>query len=119
MAVMQAAGWDRRSRANVTRLAAAQALAGANATTIYATGAIIGNSLAPSPAFATVPISVFVVGMALGTLPAGWLARDYGRRAAFLAGGACGVRGADPLRGSGWPAARTVQGARRRNRRGV
>ena len=91
MAVMQAAGWDRRSRANVTRLAAAQALAGANATTIYATGAIIGNSLAPSPAFATVPISVFVVGMALGTLPAGWLARDYGRRAAFLAGGGCGA----------------------------
>lgn len=82
---------DRQSRANVIRLAAAQALAGANATVIFATGSIIGNTLAPSPAMATMPISVFVVGMALGTLPTGWLARRYGRRTAFLAGGGCGV----------------------------
>ncbi len=84
-------GFDRRSRANVLRLATAQALAGANATVIYATGSIIGNTLAPSPAMATVPISVFVVGMAAGTLPTGWIARHHGRRAAFLAGGCCGV----------------------------
>ena len=81
---------DRKSRANVLRLAAAQALAGANATVVYATGAIIGNTLAPSPAMATVPISVFVVGMALGTLPVGWIARVHGRRVAFVAGAACG-----------------------------
>ena len=90
MAVMQAERVDRRSRMNVARLAAAQALAGANASVIYATGAIIGSTLAPSPAMATVPISVFVVGMAIGTLPAGWLARVHGRRAAFLAGAGCG-----------------------------
>ena len=82
---------DRRARHNVLRLAVAQALAGANASVIYATGAIIGNTLAPDPSWATVPISVFVVGMALGTLPAGWLARTYGRRAAFMAGGAAGL----------------------------
>ena len=86
MTAALATGADRRSRQNVIRLAAAQALAGANATVVYATGAIIGNSLAPSPAFATIPISVFVVGMALGTLPIGWLARVHGRRAAFMAG---------------------------------
>lgn len=88
--VMQVERVDGRSRANVARLAAAQALAGANATVVYATGAIIGSTLAPSPAMTTVPISVFVVGMAAGTLPAGWLARAYGRRAAFLAGSGCG-----------------------------
>jgi MFS family permease len=82
---------ERRSRANVARLAAAQALAGANATVVYATGAIIGSTLAPSPAMATMPISVLVVGMAAGTLPAGWLARVHGRRAAFFAGTLCGV----------------------------
>lgn len=82
---------DRRARANVLRLASAQALAGANATVVFATGAIIGSTLSPDPALATVPISVFVVGMAAGTLPAGWLSREYGRRAAFLAGGGCGV----------------------------
>ena len=82
---------DRRARGNVLRLAVAQALAGANASVIFATGAIIGSTLAPDPAWATVPISVFVVGMAAGTLPTGWLARRYGRRAAFMAGGGAGV----------------------------
>ena len=82
---------DARSRNNVARLAVAQALAGANATVVYATGAIVGSTLAPSPGMATVPISVFVVGMAMGTLPAGWIARVHGRRAAFVAGAACGV----------------------------
>ena len=82
---------DRRARGNVLRLAVAQALAGANASVIFATGAIIGSTLAPDPAWATVPISVFVVGMAAGTLPTGWLAQRYGRRAAFMAGGGAGV----------------------------
>ncbi|MDE2573956.1 MAG: MFS transporter [Rhodospirillales bacterium] len=76
---------------NVVRLAIAQALAGANSTVVYATGAIVGHTLAPSPALATLPISIFVVGMAACTLPAGALARRHGRRAAFLAGTGCGV----------------------------
>ncbi|WP_454018273.1 MFS transporter [Azospirillum sp. Marseille-Q6669] len=77
--------------ANVLRLAAAQALAGANAVVVYATGAIVGNTLAPSSALATLPLSVFVVGMAVCTIPAGAIARRRGRRAAFLAGTGCGV----------------------------
>jgi MFS family permease len=76
---------------NVLRLTVAQALAGANAVVAYATGAIVGNTLAPSPALATLPISVFVVGMAVCTLPAGAIARRHGRRAAFLTGTGCGV----------------------------
>ena len=82
---------DHRARGNVLRLAVAQALAGANASVIFATGAIIGSTLAPDPSLATVPISVFVVGMALGTLPVGWLARTYGRRAAFVTGSGAGA----------------------------
>src|SRR5579883_426676 len=77
--------------ANIVRLTIAQALAGANSTVVYATGAIIGNTLAPSKALATLPISIFVVGMAACTLPAGAIARRHGRRAAFLAGTGCGV----------------------------
>ena len=76
---------------NVARLAIGQALAGANATVVYATGAIVGNTLAPDKALATLPISIFVVGMAACTLPAGAIARRHGRRAAFLAGTGCGV----------------------------
>lgn len=81
----------RHERGNVLRLATAQALAGANAVVVYATGAIVGDMLAPSKALATLPISVFVVGMAACTLPAGVVAQRHGRRAAFLAGTGGGV----------------------------
>lgn len=81
----------RHERGNVLRLAVAQALAGANTTVIYATGAITGNMLAPDKALATLPISIFVVGMAACTLPAGMVAQRHGRRAAFLAGTGGGV----------------------------
>ncbi|MBZ6077337.1 MFS transporter [Microvirga puerhi] len=81
----------RSGNADVLRLAIAQALAGANSAVVYATGAIVGNILAPSKALATLPISIFVVGMAACTLPAGVIARQYGRRAAFLTGTGCGV----------------------------
>lgn len=81
----------RSGDANVLRLTVAQALAGANSAVVYATGAIVGNMLAPSKALATLPISLFVVGMAACTLPAGAIARRHGRRAAFLAGTGCGV----------------------------
>ena len=58
---------------------------------VYATGAIIGHMLAPNKTLATLPISIFVVGMAACILPAGAIARRHGRRAAFLAGTVCGV----------------------------
>ena len=77
--------------ADIFRLALAQALAGANSTVVYATGAVIGNTLAPSKALVTLPISIFVVGMAACTLPVGSIAARYGRRAAFLTGTACGA----------------------------
>ena len=77
--------------ANLWRLALAQALAGANAIVIFATGGILGNMLAPVAYLATLPVSVFVVGMAVCTLPVGMIARRFGRMVAFQAGTACGV----------------------------
>lgn len=82
---------DTRARANVVRLTAAQALTGANAAVIFATGAIVGAQLAPSVSLATVPISMYVVGLALGTLPTGMIARRFGRRVSFVIGTACGA----------------------------
>lgn len=81
----------RRERSNVLRLAICQALAGANSTVVYATGAVVGDMLAPSKALATMPISIFVVGMALCTLPAGAIAQRHGRRTAFMLGTGSGV----------------------------
>ncbi|MGJ4948465.1 MFS transporter [Bradyrhizobium sp. HKCCYLS20291] len=82
---------DARARRNVARLAAAQALTGANSAVIFATGAIVGVTIAPNIGLATVPISMYVVGLAAGTLPTGAISRRYGRRAAFLIGTGCGV----------------------------
>src|SRR6201996_9264151 len=82
---------DARVKANVVRLAAAQALTGANSAVIFATGSIVGATLAPSIAFATVPLSMYVVGLAAGTLPTGAISRRYGRRVAFMIGTGCGV----------------------------
>jgi MFS family permease len=82
---------DVRVRANVMRLAAAQALTGANSAVIFATGSIVGATLAPNVSLATVPISIYVAGLAAGTLPTGMISRAYGRRVAFIAGTACGA----------------------------
>ena len=77
---------DARARGNVLRLAAAQALTGANSAVIFATGSIVGATLAPSISFATVPLSMYVLGLAAGTLPTGAISRAYGRRSAFIIG---------------------------------
>ena len=82
---------DRIARANVFRLALAQALAGANSTVIMTTGAIVGSILAPSPGLATLPVSIFVVGTAVATLPAGAIARRRGRNAVFTLGTSAGI----------------------------
>jgi len=82
---------DARARSNVVRLAAAQALTGANAAVIFATGSIVGAQLAPNLSLATVPLSVYVLGLAAGTLPTGAIARRYGRRVSFMVGASCGA----------------------------
>lgn len=82
---------DHRARANVIKLGIAQALSGANAAVIFATGAIVGSILAPDVSLATVPVSIYVVGLAVGTLPTGTIARLYGRRVAFIIGSGCGA----------------------------
>jgi len=60
---------DVLARKNALRLAAAQALAGANSTVIMTTGAIVGSILAPRLDLATLPVSFYVVGTATGTYP--------------------------------------------------
>lgn len=72
----------RQQNNNIIRLATAQALAGANSVVFYATGAIVGNAIAPDSTLATLPIAIFVLGMAaciypLAFLPEGADARRY------------------------------------------
>jgi MFS family permease len=82
---------DRLARRNAVVLSVTQALAGANNSVIIATGGIVGAMLAPDRSLATLPITIYVLGLWIGTLPIGWLARHYGRRTAFQIGTVSGV----------------------------
>jgi predicted MFS family arabinose efflux permease len=82
---------DNLARRNAMVLAVAQALAGGNNTVIVSTASIVGAVLAPDKGLATLPITAMVMGMWLGTLPVGALARRFGRRFALQTGSAFGV----------------------------
>jgi MFS family permease len=82
---------DALARRNAITLAIASGLAGANATIVYATGGIIGQSLASTAMLATLPASVFMLGTMLATLPVAEASRRFGRRATFMAGNIVGA----------------------------
>ena len=90
-ASIAAAADDRLARRNALVLAIAQALAGGNNTVIVATSGIAGAMLAPDRGLATLPISVMVLGLWIGTLPVGALAKAHGRRFAFQVGSGFGT----------------------------
>ncbi|NKX46160.1 MFS transporter [Roseicyclus persicicus] len=85
---------DARARRNVAVLVAAQALLGSQMPLIFTVGGLAGLMIAPSPALATIPISLIVFG-SMTTAP--WLSalmQRYGRRVGFLAGALGGAAGA-------------------------
>lgn len=82
---------DALARRNAVVLGLTQALGGANNSVLIATGSIVGAMLAPSKSLATIPVAIYVVGIWFGTLPVGWLARRFGRRASFQVGTVAGI----------------------------
>jgi MFS family permease len=82
---------DHLAHRNALVLAVAQALGGANNVIIYSTASIIGAVIAPDKGLATLPITCMVLGMWLGTLPVGALARRFGRRFALMTGSGFGI----------------------------
>ncbi|MFN6993843.1 MAG: MFS transporter [Aquincola tertiaricarbonis] len=78
------------ARRNVRLLVAAQAVGGAAAPVIISVGGLVGQQLAAQPSLATLPVSLYTLGVALATLPAAWLMRRHGRRVAYLLGAAVG-----------------------------
>lgn len=76
-------------------LALASALGGTSGTIAIGTGGLVGVAmLAPADrALATVPITTFIIGSALTTIPAAFLMRKVGRRAGFVAGALVGAAG--------------------------
>ncbi len=67
----------------VWMLSATQALCMSGSFLFVLLGGIIGSHLAPSPALATLPVSVLIAGLAASVIPAGALIHRFGRRTVF------------------------------------
>jgi len=74
-------------------LVAAQAILGAQMPLIFTIGGLAGQSLTTNLCFATLPISLIVLGSMLSATPLSALMQRYGRRAGFFVGAAGGALG--------------------------
>lgn len=80
-------------RRNAGLLSGLQALGGANPALVVALGGLVGQQLASNPEYATLPVSLFNLGMAIGILPAAFFMRRLGRRNAYFLGALLGICG--------------------------
>jgi predicted MFS family arabinose efflux permease len=81
-------------RKNIALLAGAQALLLTNGIMLVAINGLLGLQLAADKRLATLPITTYVIGGALATLPAAFFMKRYGRRAGFMLGAGLGMLGA-------------------------
>lgn len=76
---------DGLAKRNALLLALAQAFAGGVPPIIFATTSILASVLlVEDKSLATLPVTAFVLGTAIGTLPAGMIMRSFGRRAGLV-----------------------------------
>ncbi|MDZ4134699.1 MAG: MFS transporter [Paracoccaceae bacterium] len=85
---------DAAARRNVGVLVAAQAILGAQMPMIFIIAGLAGQSLASNPCWATLPISLIVVGSMLTATPLSAIMQKWGRRAGFVIGAIGGMAGA-------------------------
>ncbi len=79
------------ARRNILVLTSAQALGAASPPIIISLGGLVGQQLSSDPALVTLPVSLFNLGLALGTLPAAFVMRRFGRRSGYLFGAGFGI----------------------------
>src|SRR3990167_7030514 len=79
---------------NIALLAAAQALLLTNGIMLVAINGLLGLQLAADKRLATLPITTYVIGGALATLPAAFFMKRHGRRAGFMLGAGLCILGA-------------------------
>jgi MFS family permease len=90
------------TRRNVGLLATCQALLMTNNATLIAINGLAGLALAPRGALATLPVTCWVIGSAIATMPASLHMRRVGRQAGLTAGTLWGVVGALICAGAVW-----------------
>lgn len=77
---------DSTAKRNIIFLVIAQAFLGAQMPMIFTIGGLAGQSLASNICFATLPISMIVLGSMLTATPMSSIMQKYGRRAGFWVG---------------------------------
>jgi len=82
------------SRRTILLLAVAQALYSCCIITVFATAGLVGLDIAPSPGYATLPITTFVLGAMFTTVPASLLMQRVGRKPIFIVGACASIVGA-------------------------
>ncbi len=82
------------SRRNVALLAACQAMLFTNNSTLIAINGLAGLALAPVPALATLPVTFWVLGGAISTMPASFHMKRVGRQRGLIIGTLFGIAGA-------------------------
>jgi MFS family permease len=87
----QLASNDRRARRNTLILSLAQALYMIGAAIQITLAGLVGHLLADDKSYATFPITAYVLGTLISTVPASMLMRRVGRRTGFLVGASLGV----------------------------
>ncbi len=85
---------DTKARRNAVVLAIAQAMFGAATTALVVTSGLIGSQLSSDPSWATMPMSMVIIGTAVTTFPISLLMKRIGRRAGFVAFALMGAIGA-------------------------
>ncbi|MAY32312.1 MAG: MFS transporter [Rhodovulum sp.] len=91
---MTAPTQDGRAKRNVIVLVLAQAFLGAQMPMIFTIGGLAGQSLASNACWATLPISMIVLGSMLSATPISGIMQKFGRRVGFLIGVTGGMLGA-------------------------
>ncbi|HXF46972.1 MAG TPA: MFS transporter, partial [Burkholderiaceae bacterium] len=81
------------ARRQILLLVFCQALLYVNTVTLIAVNGLAGLALAPSPLLATLPVTTYILGSALATVPASLAMGRYGRRAGFMSGAALAIAG--------------------------
>jgi MFS family permease len=78
-------------RRNMVVLAMAQTLGASSGPIVISLGGLVGGQLTTNPAIVTLPVSLYNLGLALGTLPAAALMKRFGRRTGYLIGAVTGL----------------------------
>ena len=82
------------TRRNIALLAACQAMLFTNNSTLIAINGLAGLALTPTPSLATLPVTAWVLGGAIATMPASLHMKRVGRRRGLMAGTRWGMAGA-------------------------